>query len=112
MSIEGIESKLISVCLTNDYSLIADLDIFVYRRAECASISLECTNVKLLILNNFEVMILSLYLPPSKNKRGRKKEIGQYRMGLFWIHRQKGLFKDYFRITFCSDLMRNRNIKG
>ena len=44
---------VISVCLINDYSLIADLHIFVYGRAECTSISLECTKVKLLILNNF-----------------------------------------------------------
>ena len=52
--IESIGSKLISVCLINDYSLIiADLHIFVYKRAECASISLECTKEKLLILNNF-----------------------------------------------------------
>ena len=47
--IESIDSKSISVCLINDYSLIADLHIF----EECASISLECTKVKLLILNNF-----------------------------------------------------------
>ena len=52
--IESIDSKLISVCLINDYSLIADLHIFVYGRAECASILLECTKVKLLILNNFD----------------------------------------------------------
>ena len=50
--IESIDRKLISVRLINDYSLIADLHIFVYGRAECASIS--CTKVKLLILNNFE----------------------------------------------------------
>ena len=52
--IEGIDSKVISVCLINDYSLIADLHIFVYESAECASLSLECTKVKLLILNNFD----------------------------------------------------------
>ena len=51
--IETIESKFISVYLINDYSLIADLHIFVYGRAECATISLECTKVKLLIWNNF-----------------------------------------------------------
>ena len=51
--IEFIESKLISLCLINDYSLIADLHIFVYGRDEFSSISLECTKVKLLILNNF-----------------------------------------------------------
>ena len=45
--IKSIDSKLISVYLNNDYSLIADLHIFVYTRA-------ECTKVKLLILNNFE----------------------------------------------------------
>jgi hypothetical protein len=51
--IETIDSKLISVCLINDYLLIADLHIFVYGRAECATISLEWTKVKLLILNYF-----------------------------------------------------------
>ena len=53
--IEGIESKLISVFVINDYSLIADLHIFVYGRAEFSSISLEGTKVKLFILNNFGV---------------------------------------------------------
>ena len=51
--IEGVDSKVTSVCLINDYSLIADLHIFVYESSECASISLECTKVKLLILHNF-----------------------------------------------------------
>ena len=51
--IESIDSKLISVCLIDDHSLIADLHIFVYGRAEFASISLEYTKVKLLLLNNF-----------------------------------------------------------
>ena len=41
------------VCLINVYSLIADLHIFVYGRAQFSSISLERTKVKLLILNNF-----------------------------------------------------------
>jgi hypothetical protein len=41
------------VCLINDYSLIADLLIFVYARAECESISLKYTNLKLSILNIF-----------------------------------------------------------
>ena len=51
--IEGIESNLISACLINDYSLIAQLHILVYERAyELSSISLECTKVKLSILNN------------------------------------------------------------
>ena len=49
----SIDSKLISVCLINNYSLIADLHIFVYGRAECTSISLECTKVKLLIWKNY-----------------------------------------------------------
>ena len=48
--IESIDSKSISVCLINDYSLIADLHIFVHERV---TISLECTKVKLLILNNY-----------------------------------------------------------
>ena len=39
--IEGIDSKVSSVCLINDYSLIADLHIFVYESAECASSLLE-----------------------------------------------------------------------
>ena len=51
--IESIDSKFISVCLINDYSLIVDLHIFVYGHSEFASISLECSKVKLLILNNF-----------------------------------------------------------
>ena len=67
--IKGIESKLIAVCLFNDYSLIADLHIFVYGRAEFSSISLECTKVKLLILNNFEYNgRKSLYSKPRLNK--------------------------------------------
>ena len=51
--IESIESKLISACLINDYSLIASLHIFVYERAELSSFSLECKKVNLSILNNF-----------------------------------------------------------
>ena len=51
--IENIDLKLVSVCLIYDYLLIADLHIFVYGSAEAASVSLECTKVKLLILNNF-----------------------------------------------------------
>ena len=51
--IKSIDLKLNSVCLINDYSLIADLHIFVYERAKCASISLKYTKVKFLILNNF-----------------------------------------------------------
>ena len=51
---EGIDSKLISACLINDYSLIADRhNFFVYGRAECSSISLECIKEKLPISNNF-----------------------------------------------------------
>ena len=52
--IKGIDSKVISLCLINDYSLIADLHIFVYGRAEYESVSLKCTKVKLSILNNFD----------------------------------------------------------
>ena len=51
--IEGKDSKVISVCLINDHLLIADLHIFVYGRAECESISLICTKVKLSKINNF-----------------------------------------------------------
>ena len=53
--IEGIYSKVISVCLINDYSLIADLHIFIYARAECEYISLKCTKVKLSVSNNFDI---------------------------------------------------------
>ena len=53
--IESIDLKLISVYFINDYFLIANLHIFVYGRAECASISLKCTKLKLLILINFDV---------------------------------------------------------
>ena len=42
--IEGIDSKLISVCLINDYSLTSDLHIFVYARGECEFISLKCVS--------------------------------------------------------------------
>ena len=52
--IESIESKLISVCLIHVYSLIAQLHIFVYERAEFSFISLKCTKGKFSILNNFE----------------------------------------------------------
>ena len=52
--IESIESKLISVCLINDYSLI-----FVYERAELSSILLECTKVKLSILNNIDKYVMT-----------------------------------------------------
>ena len=50
----GIDSKVISVCLINDYRLIADLHKFVYGRAECAYILIKSTKVKLSILNNFD----------------------------------------------------------
>ena len=55
--IEGIDAKVISVCLINDYWLIADLHIFVYGRAEYKSISIHSnvrTKVKLSILNHFD----------------------------------------------------------
>ena len=53
--IEILDSKLISLCLINDYSIIADLYIFVYGRSESTSISLECTKLNLLMLNNFDL---------------------------------------------------------
>ena len=56
--IESIDSKFISVCLIKDYLIIADLYIIVHGSAECATISLECIKVKLLILNNFEIIDL------------------------------------------------------
>ena len=36
--IESIDSKLISLCLINDYALIADLHISIYGSAECATL--------------------------------------------------------------------------
>ena len=67
---DSIDSKSISVRLNNDYSLIADLHIFVYGSAECATISLECTKVKLLILNafalNFETICISILMKQTK----------------------------------------------
>ena len=57
-----IDSKLISVCLIYDYSLISDLHIFVYERAECATISLKCKKVKLFILNNFAEYLKKLQI--------------------------------------------------
>ena len=47
--IESIDSKLISVCLINDYLLIADLHIFVYRRAECNN-NITNFNIEYLLL--------------------------------------------------------------
>ena len=52
--IESLDSKLISVCLIDYYSLITELHIFVHGSAEGATISLECKIVKLLILYNFD----------------------------------------------------------
>ena len=61
--IESIDSKLISVCLINDYLIIGDLYVFVYGHAECAFISLECTKMKLLILNNFDLFSPKIETP-------------------------------------------------
>ena len=41
---------VLCVCILRDF---ADQHIFVYARAECESISLKCTKVKLSTLNNF-----------------------------------------------------------
>ena len=46
------------MCLINDYSL--HIYIYINGRAECATISLECTKVKLLIFNNFDTIIGSV----------------------------------------------------
>ena len=51
---EVIDSKVFFVSLINDYSLIADLHIFINGSAEYASIALECTKVKIFISNNFD----------------------------------------------------------
>ena len=55
--IESIDSKLISECLINGYLLNANQHIFVNGCGECASISLKYTKVKLLILNNFALLM-------------------------------------------------------
>ena len=60
--IESIDSKLISVCLINDYSLIAQLLIFVYERAELSSISFECAKVKISISIKFARNVLIMLL--------------------------------------------------
>ena len=41
---------------------MADVQIYVYGSAECATISLECTKVKLLILNNFDQKLQNMPL--------------------------------------------------
>ena len=62
MSVYSIDLKLVDVCLINNNSLIADLYIFVYGSAECATVLLECTKVKLLISNNFDSIMFNLGL--------------------------------------------------
>ena len=75
----------INFCLLiNNYSLIADLHIFVYGRAGCASISLEWTKVKLLILDNF----YSNWL---------KRDIG-FKIILEWRHLKTDLIVYYLKI--------------
>ena len=51
--LQTVESKLPYLCLITDHSQITQLHFFVYERTEFSSISLECTNVKLSILDNF-----------------------------------------------------------
>ena len=65
-------------CLINDNSLIADLHIFVYGRAECVSISLKCTKVILSISNNFVYSLVvfpiaspTILAPCSHSTKGR-----------------------------------------
>ena len=41
--------------------LPAYIYVFVYGRAECAHISLECTKVKLLILNSFDQISIDFF---------------------------------------------------
>ena len=60
--IKGIDSKVTSVFLINDNSLIADLHKFDNESAEFASISLESIKVKLLLLNNFAYITLFLII--------------------------------------------------
>ena len=85
--IESIDSKLISVCLINDFLHFADLHIFIYGRAECASISLACTKVKLLILDSFNscklvhfyaIWLLSMYI--SSNGCGVVYGVAKWRL--------------------------------
>ena len=61
-AIESIDSKLISVCLINDYSLIADLHIFFMEAQNAQPFSLQCIKVKLLKLNNFDNWVFFLFL--------------------------------------------------
>ena len=50
-----MESKSISLCLISNYSLIPNLHMFVYEHAELSSISVDSTNAKLSVLNNFDL---------------------------------------------------------
>ena len=59
---KSIESKLISVCLINDYSIIAKLHILIYERAKFSSISLECTKILYLITLISNLLAFSTYL--------------------------------------------------
>ena len=56
------DSKLVGVCLINDFSLIADLHVFIYGSAECATTTLECTKVKFLILKNLDIYLIIVVL--------------------------------------------------
>ena len=47
--------------MINDYLLIADLHLFVYGRAECASISLVCTG-ETSYIKYFWFKVVNLYL--------------------------------------------------
>ena len=49
--------------------------IFVYGRAECKTISLECTKVKFLILNNFETRRDDEKFIPRKNNLARRLQV-------------------------------------
>ena len=50
-----IESKLISLCLISDHSLITNPHIFFKERVELSFISVDIINVKLSISNNFDL---------------------------------------------------------
>ena len=54
-AIESIDSKLISVCLINYYCLLPTYIYLFMEALNAQPFSLECTKVKRLILNNFDL---------------------------------------------------------
>ena len=87
----------IFVFLINDYLLIADLHIFIYGRAECATISLECTKGKLLILNNLKISSFPFsFIPFNACIKGRTNSLVQR------VHRILANYECFYNIRNCQ----------